>query len=206
MGWSRMDSAARAALEAQIEHHLERRELDKAATVALKGYGPQILAYLLTLMHDETAAHEVFSQFSEDLWHGLPEFRRQCTFYTWAYQIAWHASKRFYRDGFRKHGQPLASEEVSKLVEEVRANTAPYLKTDAKDAIARVREQLDPEEQTLLTLRIDRQMSWKEISEVLSPQDGPVAEPALAKRFERIKQKVRKIAEQEGIIPPSGRS
>ena len=50
-------------------------------------------------------------------------------------------------------------------------------------------------ERTLLVLRIDRDLPWAEIAEIMDSR-----EPALRKRFERLKEKIRKLAESEGLL------
>lgn len=95
--------------------------------------------------------------------------------------------------------------EVEKLSVAVRASTLPYLRTEVKDAFARLRDALSPDEQSLLTLRIDRELDWNEIAQILA--DDPLDAPALRrsaancrKRFERLIEKLRELALREGLI------
>ena len=182
-------------LETTISRHLDSGELEGAATAIVRGYGPEIVGYLAALARDVDRAHDVFSQVCEDLWRGLPEFRRDASARTWLYKLAWHAWLRHERDAFRRHGAPLLSEHLSRLAAEVRSATAPYLRTEVKDAVARLREELAPDEQSLLILRVDRGLAWNEIAAVMEAEA-----PALAKRFERVKAKLRKLAEDAGLI------
>ena len=46
-------------LETEIRSHFDAGELELAATVALQGYGPELLGYLVATMRDEQAAGEV---------------------------------------------------------------------------------------------------------------------------------------------------
>src|SRR4051812_38698238 len=137
-------------LEAAIARLLETGDLASVAAAMMRGYGPEILAYLTALARDEDRAEDAFSQFSEDLWRGLPGFRRDASARTWLYRLAWHAWLRQNRDAFRRRARPLLSEEMSRLAAEVRSSTAFHLKSEAKDAVARLREQLSPAEQSLL--------------------------------------------------------
>src|SRR5215831_3733377 len=187
--------------EAPIIARLDEGDVAGAATEALRLYGQPILGYLHSVARNEADAGEIFSMFCEDLWTGLPQFRRESSFRTWAYKLAWHAAMRFFKDPYRKRAQPLASEEFSRLAQAVRTTTAAHLRTEAKDKIARLRESLDPSEQTLLTLRIDRGMPWQEIAEIMSESGERPAKAALRKRFERLKEKLRKLAQDEGLIP-----
>ena len=166
----------------------------------MRGYGPAIFGYLAALARDEDRADDVFSQFSEDLWRGLPAFRRDASFRTWVYKLAWHAWLRQERDAFRRHGRPFVSDEMSRLVAAVRSTTAVHLKSAAKDAVARLREQLTPAEQSLLVLRIDRGLSWSEVASVMSTAEDTLDSATLAKRFQRVKDKLRKLAEEAGLL------
>ena len=187
-------------LEESIARHLEAGDLRAAATDAMRGYGPEILGYLCAVLRDEDDAADSFSRFAEDLWKGLPAYQRISSFRSWAYKIAWNAACDQCNDAFRRRGRRLNTGELSGLAAEVRSSTDEYLKPGARDRLRRLREALTPEEQTLLVLRTSRALSWKEVAEVLSPPGGPPVEPAtLRKRFERLKEKLRSLAQAEKV-------
>lgn len=185
------------AVEEHLADYFSRGDLAQTATGLLRGYGPQVHGYLLAVLRDDAAATDVFSQFSEDLWAGLGQFRRESTFRTWAFKLAWHAALRFLRDPYRRRGRRLMTEEISRIVDEVCSASVPQRR---RDGIARLRESLAPDEQTILVLRLDRELSWSEVAQVMSEQGQAVDEAALRKRFERIKDKLRKLAEEQGLI------
>jgi len=188
------------AVEQGIRELLERGDLRGAAAKVIRSYGPQILAYLRAVLRDEDAASEGFSRFGEGLWKGIGRFRGESSVLTWSYGLAWGAIRRIKRDPFRRKARRLETSELSRLADEVRNSTVPYRKTDVKDAVARLRASLGPEEQTLLILRVDRNLSWKEVVQVFAAEGEPVDEAALRKRFERIKTKLRKLATAEGLL------
>jgi RNA polymerase sigma-70 factor (ECF subfamily) len=64
----------------------------------------------------------------------------------------------------------------------------------------KVRESLDSEEQTLLILRVDKGMSWEDIPEVMRADGEPATPAALRKRFERLKEKLGRLAREQGLI------
>ena len=188
------------ALEDAIGRHLDAADFEGAATAIVRGYGSEIYGYLVALAGDEDRAHDVFSQCCEDLWRGLAGFRRDASARTWLYKIAWNAWLRHQREAFHRHARRLVSGQVSRLAAEVRSSTAPHLRTDVKDAVARLREQLSPGEQSLLILRIDRALTWSEIASVMSSFENEVDAQTLAKRFERVKAKLRRMAEEAGLL------
>src|SRR5262245_10828338 len=86
-----------AVSEAAIQDAHRRGDLPAAATAALELYGSEVLGFLIAILKDEAVGSDVFSQFCEDLWTGLPNFRWECTFRTWAYTVARNASRRHLR-------------------------------------------------------------------------------------------------------------
>jgi RNA polymerase sigma-70 factor (ECF subfamily) len=189
-----------ADLEPRILTLLDGGDISGAATEALRGYGPQVLGYLTAVLRDEDDAHDVFSQFAEDLWRGLPGFRRESAIRTWAFRLAWHAASRYARDPYRKRHRPILSTEASRIAAEVRSTMSTYAPGGRADKLMKLRESLDPEEQTLLILRVDKAMPWEDVAQVLGA-DGEAATPAaLRKRFERLKEKLGRLAREQGLI------
>jgi RNA polymerase sigma-70 factor (ECF subfamily) len=202
-------------LEERIVTSLSRRDLDGAVTEALQGYGPQILGYIRSVIRDPEDAAEVFSQFAEDLWRGIAGFRGECTVRVWAYKLAWHAASRFARDPYRRRRERMETTLASRLAEHLLSSAGRSQERRAAE-VDRLRQLLTPEEQTLLVLRIDRRLSWREVALVLggaeptrpdgSPgpagsADGPGPdESTLRKRFERLKDKLARLAREEGLI------
>jgi RNA polymerase sigma-70 factor (ECF subfamily) len=187
-------------LEPRILALLDAGDLSGSATEALRGYGPQILGYLKAVLRDEDDAHDVFSQFAEDLWRGLPGFRRESSVRTWAFRLAWHAASRYARDPYRKRHRPILTTEASKIAEQVRSTMSTYAPGGRADRLLKLRESLEPEEQTLLILRVDKAMPWEDVAEVLRADGEPATPAALRKRFERLKEKLGRLARDQGLI------
>jgi RNA polymerase sigma-70 factor (ECF subfamily) len=190
-------------IEQRIRERLDAGDHTGAATLAIRSYGPQVLSYLRAVLRDEDLAAEGFSRFGEGMWKGLAGFRGASSVLSWSYSVAWGAVRRLKRDPYRRRARRLATSEVSALAAELRESTAPYRTTAARDAVSRLRESLAPDEQTLIILRVDRDLPWKDVVDVFAAQDRRVDEAALRKRFERVKEKLRKLAAREGLIRPS---
>jgi RNA polymerase sigma-70 factor (ECF subfamily) len=187
------------SLDAKVRALIGEGRHREAAAEALRALGPQVLGYLSSLLKSEADAHEVFSQFAEDLWRGLPGFRGDASLRGWAYRVAWHASARFVRDPYRQRGRRLETSEASRLACEVMSSVG----ADAwrTERMAQLRDVLTPEEQTLLILRVDRGLSWREVALVFADEGGPPpSEVALRKRFERLKDKLAEEARSKGLL------
>jgi RNA polymerase sigma-70 factor (ECF subfamily) len=189
-----------ADVESDIAARLDAGDAAGAATLGLRVYGPPILGYVAAIVRDESDAAEVFSIFSEDLWKGIAQFRRESAFKTWAYRLAWHAALRWLRDPYYERGRRFQTGEASKIALEVRSTTALHLQDRAKDALAEMRAALAPDEQSLLILRIDRGLEWAEIAAILREEGEAPSEAALRKRFERLKDKLRQEAICRGLL------
>ncbi len=187
------------ALEKVIRTHLDGGALEQAASAAVRGYGPQILGWMRSSM-PAGDADDAFGIFCESLWKQLGSFRGESSLLTWAYHLAMGASRRVIADPYRKRGGALATAEMEALAQEVRSTTAVHLRQSTADAMTKLRSQLDFEEQTLLILRVDRDLSWTDIATIMSEQGKPASEPALRKRFERLKAKIKQLAVDEGLL------
>jgi RNA polymerase sigma-70 factor, ECF subfamily len=196
-------AADRAQLEAEIRRRCGAADWAGAATTALQGYGPEVLGFLYNALGDEDDARDGFSIFSEALFCGLPDFRWQCQFRTWTYALARSAMCRVLRDPGRSERRVALSQapELAQRAESIRTATLPFLRSDVKARVRTLRQALDPDDQTLLNLRIDRGMPWREIAIVMAGPDASEQEITresanLRKRLERIKQRIRALAPQ----------
>jgi RNA polymerase sigma-70 factor (ECF subfamily) len=191
--------ATAQALEARIAKLIEARDWEGASTVALRGYGPMILTYLRSVLRDDDLASDVFSVFSEKLWRSIADYRGESSFATWAYRIAWFSTLEHQRAERRRREDRLSTSEVSKIVQEVRESTLSGMQTETKDRWAKIKESLDPVERSLLLLRVERELSWKEVARIMSDDGTPMAQSALRKRFERLRVRLHKLAKEHGV-------
>ncbi len=192
-------------LERKIRSLHEARQLDPAATLALRTYGPELYRFLATQLETEADTAEVFSQLAEDLWRGLPRFGWRCSLRTWLYLLARHAAHRFRESPWNRGGRT-GDSRLDEHVAEVRCRTEPWLRTDVKDRMRRLRDALDPEDRLLLVLRLDRRLPWDEVALVVLGDEGASADALrresarLRKRFQDLKEELRVRARRAGLL------
>jgi RNA polymerase sigma-70 factor, ECF subfamily len=208
-----MDKQQREELEREIRGRAEQGDAAGAATSAIRGYGREIFSFLMAIHRNEEDAADVFSMFIEGLWRALPGFAWQCSFRTWAYEIARRSSLRHRRDARRRAAKfsPLPEGSMlSRIEQQVRTETLSYLRTERRNRITELRESLPEEDRMLLLLRVDRQLAWNDLAIILSEEEGQqLQEDALKKeaarlrkRFQLIKEKLEELGRKEGLLPP----
>ncbi len=185
-------------VDEEVLDAIERGARDDALKLALQSYGPGVLGYLESVLGDPDDARDVFQTFAEDLWEWLPAFRGG-SLRAAAYRIGRHAAARFRREAWRRRRERMRTTMASRIAASIRSPES-RLASRPQDRLARLREALDPAERTLLILRLDRELSWTEVAEVLSEEGAPVDSAAVRKRFERVKDKLAKLAKAQGLI------
>ena len=188
-------------MEAQIRELCQAGDYKGAVTLGIKTYGGELYSYLAAIARSDGDASDAYGRLCLGLWEGLPGFRWECTFRTWAYVLA--------RNAFRSVGKtsarfvPLShAPEIAEVAEAVRSRTAEHLRTEVKDQVAKIRESLSPEDRTLLILRVDRKLGWREIARVMAEEADADTDDAsldrrsaaLRKRFERVKAQIKELA------------
>ncbi len=184
-----MDVGVSAGTEQRIQALLAAGDERAAATEAMQVFGPKVLGYVRTILRDDGDAGDAFSAWAEHLWRGIGSFRAESSFRTWAYRIAYHAALNVKSEAWRRLGRRLQTSEASRLADEIRTRSG-VRQERQRTRLEEIRAQLTPEEQTLLTLRIDEELSWEEIAGIVSGAGEPVDPSALRKRFQRLKDRL----------------
>jgi len=187
------------SIEERVQERLRAGDAAGAATAALQELGPSVLGFLRALLRDESDAADAFSQFAENLWKGLPSFRFDSSLKTWAYRVARHAALNLRNEAWRRHGRQFATGEASALAEEIRTKTVVRVARQ-QQALDQLRQSISEEDQSLLVLRVDQGLSWAEIAEILSEGAEPVQAVTLMKRFERLKDRLARMARDQGLV------
>lgn len=199
----------RAEIESEVRRHCQEGTIVSATAAAIRGYGPEILGFLIAQHRGGEDADEVFSIWSERIFRGLPGFTWTSSLRTWAYTVARNASVNFVRGRKARARRELGarSDEIVAVEQQVRTGTPQYLRTKARDKLAAIRDALPPEDRMLLVLRVDRRLEWKDLARVMLGEDGDVTEAALAKesqrlrkRFQLLKEKLLEAGKRAGIL------
>ena len=155
----------RDRFEARLRALADAGDLAALATEVVRGYGPELLGFLVGLARWESSLR------------------------VWAYRSARH----LFIDSTRaRAGDVPLSAVPEPTARMVRTTTAAYRRTEVKDALAAARARLDPEEQMLLGLRVEGEMGWRDIARVLGHAEPELDRhaAALRKRFERLKARL----------------
>ena len=189
-------------LEMSIADALARADHDTAARLVVEGLGGELLGFLMARLRSEQQARDVFAIFAEDLWRSLPTLSLRTSMRAYAYTLARNAAHRYLDREVRPSRRFVPFEASHELADAVRTVTPVYVRTETKDAVSRLRASLTEEEQTLLTLRVDRDLEWLELAEVFREEgeDATVVAARLRKRFEAVKKKLAQLARDEGLL------
>jgi RNA polymerase sigma-70 factor (ECF subfamily) len=186
-------------VEESVQGLLAKADLRGAATEAIRGFGPLVLKYLRSVLRDEAEAKEAFSQFAENLWKGIGAFRGESSFKTWSLRLASNVALNIRGEAWRRRGRRFATGEASAIAEDIRSRSVLRVERH-RQALEKLRESLSVEDRSLLALRIDQELSWTEIADIVAEGGKPVETATLMKRFERLKERLAKLAKEEGLV------
>ena len=205
-----MGDSKRSVVEQEIDEAIEEGAYREAVAAGLEEYGGEWFGYLVDSAKSKQDADEIYGRFSLDLVEGIEGFDGRSSFRTWGYAVLRNARNQFYRRDNRRgeREEPLEEyDEISQIVERTRTSTKEWKKTSVKESFARlIREELNPEDRDIVTLRVDRELAWREVARVMleesNPDDGDIKRESrrIRKRFERAKEKIRRLAEEHGVL------
>lgn len=193
-------ASAPGDLDRELRRLLTDDGVAAAAGRAIAALGPELLGYLFAVAKSGGDAEELFSELCEKLWRALPQFRWDASFRTWAYAIARNLVRESHRRGHRRREVAIGEvPEVLALADRVRTETMTYMRSEVKARLDELRAALDEDDRTLLVLRVDRRMSWRDIAKIMREDDEDTDRLAarLRKRFERVKERLR-----SELVPP----
>jgi RNA polymerase sigma-70 factor (ECF subfamily) len=204
-----MDADPSTVSEELIRHACDTNDVRTAASLALRLYHAEIASFLAWRLRSPSDGHEAFSMFAEDLWAGLSSFEWRCSLRVWMYALARNAATRYATSPHMRFERRLigdAQDQLSEILETVRTQTRVYQRTDMKNRVRALRDKLDPDDQMLLVLRVDRGLSWRDLALAVSgnadlDEESLKRESArLRQCFQRIKEELRRLAREQGLL------
>jgi RNA polymerase sigma-70 factor (ECF subfamily) len=177
-----------------------------AATLVLRELGPEIFGFLRAALGSSADADEVSAATSERIWRSLPAFQWRSSVRTWAYVIARNEAARFQRGARRRNAGRVTPSQLEDVVAIVRTETRSALRTEKRDKIRALREELSIDDRTLLILRVDRDLEWTAVARIFlgdeaSPDEVTKREAArLRKRFQLVRLRLVERAREEGLL------
>jgi len=196
--------------ECAIRQACEDGNYGYATTLLIERFGPQIRRFIASRVAGPVSAAEVFSDFSLDVWRGLPGFGWRCPVRAWAFTLARNASNRYVTAPVRRATRniPLSDVTVAEPFVDPTEDTEPtprHLCSTTKQRVRALRATLSHEEQQLLALRVDAGMRWRDLTLAL---EGDIEDPAtlkrvtarMRKRFQLAKEKLRDAVIRDGLL------
>ncbi len=168
-----------------------------AAEGVIRAHGPSIRLYLRSVVREPDVADDAYSLWSEWVLEAIARYEGTSSLRTWAYGVAHNAARRVRDDAFRRRRCSLSRARASRVAAQDSSSTRQ--RERAARALESIRGRLSLDDQGLLALRIDHGLDWDAVAAILS-SEGPVSTAAYRKRFERLKERIRQLARESGIL------
>jgi len=195
-------------IEVRLGELLDAEATNEAVSLVISRLGPKLRGFVHAVMLDRGAAEEVWADVTLDIYRGLGSWSRERPILPWCLGVARNACRRYWRGqrASRRSG-PIDPNQgwTFSQPQPARSPTPMWKTTPARQALEILRASLTADERTLLILRVDKQLPWREVTSVMHPElESPAAlsrrEAALRKRFERTLARLRKLARDKGYI------
>ena len=190
-----MDQAQRIIFEGEIRGLCLQKNYREASEKALFEYGAEILGWLVSVVPTQQIAEDICQNFCVAFWQALPGFEWKSSLRVWAYSLARYTRNRYYRDKHRKHQPESLSQFESELSVGLSTMLSRLYQGQRLSQLAQLRRQLAEDEQTLLILRVDRELSFREIGEVMDCEEATAR-----KNFQYAKNKLTNMAKEAKLI------
>lgn len=198
MASSTPDPDARDPRDEELKALVAAGEFERATEGAIRLYGPELVGWLCSVLPSEADAQDAFSRASIELWKSLRRFDGRCSIRTWCYMLARHAAVKVRSRASQNEVLVSQMPSIVGVVSHVWSTTRRG-QAEAVDVFTQIRNELDEEDQILLVLRVDKDLAWRDIAQVLLGEDAPTDElqrkaAALRKQFERVKERLKVLA------------
>lgn len=145
--------------------------------------------FKICLMFTDRSREDIRDLYNDmvcNLWEGWADFDGRCTVATWVYRVALNTAISKRRHDLRRPTLVTLDDEICNSLAEEAAS-------DLAEELYRLADQLEPDEKALLRLYLDK-VKLKAIAQILG-----TTEAAVKNRLHRIKEKLIKLKNEEGI-------
>ncbi len=168
-----------------------------AAEEVIRAHGPRMRSYLRSVLREPDLADDAYSLWSEWVFAAIRRYEGAASLRTWAYGVAHNAARRVRADAFRRRRCPLSQAGASRAA--AQSSSSARRRERAARALDGIRARLSLDDQGLLALRFHHGLDWEAVAAILS-YERPVSSAAFRKRFERLKERVRRLAREAGAL------
>jgi RNA polymerase sigma-70 factor, ECF subfamily len=206
---SRMDIADEVNEKVRIRALIAAGDVGAGVTGVLRLYGAEIYGFVVALLEDDAASHEVYARVVVQVTTRLSSCPERFGLRTWLYLLA---RRELAGHRARASSPPERPEETSVLTPVLvppLQESSPFRQTSFCGTISMFRKHLTPDEQEVLILRVDRRLSWTAIAltglgeHANKSSTSELAEERrrVRRKFVEVRQKLTRIAASHGILP-----
>lgn len=150
------------------------------------------LCYRMTANEEDAA--DLTQEALVRVWQKLPDFRFRSSFSTWLYRLTTNLCLDFLRSKKRRPTVPLEREDDGEPSLPEPRDPAPTpeeaaLASEEQERLQKALAALEPEQRRLLALRVDRELNYAQMAEILSVPEGTV-KSRLARAREALRKKL----------------
>jgi len=180
-----------ATFDAEVRELVAAGRGRQAADVLLARLSPELRPFLHRLLGDVSRADEAHSATCERLWRGLATFRWECSLRSWSYIIARREAQRCRARHVRAGIQQTTLSKADEIVARG-TSTSGRVSTTRRDQLENLRASLSDEDRDLLVLRVERELTWKDIAAAFL-EEHEVEPEAITREAARLRQRFHAI-------------
>ena len=173
--------------EGQVHSLVLSGQAREAASLLVSLYGPELQVFLHRVLGEVALVDEAYSTTCERLWRGLPGFRWESSLRSWCYVIARREASRC-----RTRARARNNETTLSAAKGVPAGeTVSTVSTTRRAQLDSLRAALSDEDRDLLVLRVEQDLTWKEIASAFLEEDSDAER--VERESARLRQRFRAI-------------
>ena len=168
-----------------------------AFELLVRSHQEQVYRLCLRMLTDPEDAQDAAQESFLKAWRSLPGFRCDSAFSTWLYRLTANICLDMLRSRKRRATVPLTQTDADgaefalSVPDPAATPEQALLEKDTQARLAAALARLDPEQRQLIALRIDAELSYERIAELLDIKEGTVKS-----RLSRARERLRRLLEK----------